>query len=355
MKKLTALMAALALAVCTFTACENSNKNSSSTPPASSSETATEPDTLSADSDGAKLCTDLLNEYLDSINTGDIEKSFKYQYFDEIIEAVAALSGYESVEAMYDNFKGSFDGMNLVINSIESVQPITDYQYGFIEEIYGRFCAVQYIIDRDGGINKTTTKYLQEVYGDEEKYKEYKLDFKEGYYMECTLTSEGQGNVAQRIMFYRTEDDNWKLDMTVAGYIDECEDYAIDHIADEIVATANDLLDKNTKIDGKQFIVGSDKGLDVNVPKDFDADELRKFVTENCEAYTGGKFFIFVKENHAYYAAYAENDDYTGTSPYGAKIGEKEGTADYVEIDLEDHNLFENIYNSSAEAVKKYS
>ncbi len=355
MKKLTALMAALAIAVCTFTACENKNKTSESTPSTQATEISTEPDTLPADSDATALCTDLLNKYLTAVNTGDIELAFKYQYDDGIIEAVTALSGYQTVQEMYDNFKGSFDGLNLTVSSIEKVQPITDYQYGFIQEVYGRFCAVQYIVDRDGGINKTTTKYLQEVYADDEKYKEYTLDFKEGYYVECTINSEGQGNSGQRIMIYRTDEDNWKIDMTVAEYIDQCEDYAIDHVTDMIAHTANDMLEQHPEIADKEFIVGSEKSLDVQVPDGFDADSLRKYILDNCAEYTEGKYYMFIKEGRAYCSAYDGGTGYIGTNPYGGQIGEKEdGTLDYVEIPLQDSKSFDKIYNNTADALKNH-
>ena len=353
MKKLTALFAALTIAVCAFTACDDDKKSSGSD--SSKPETVTtEPATLPADSDAEKKCTEILNSYFDALNNGDIKKTFAYQYDDDIIEAVAALSNYQSVDEMYKNFENSFNGLNLQVGTINSVQPITDYQYGYINEIYGRFCSVQYIIDRDGGINKTTLKHLQEIYADEELYKEYKLDFKEGYYIVGTIKSDAQGEVEQRIMVYRTDEDNWKVDMTVAGYIDECEDYAIDHIADEVASTATTLLEKDTSIADKMFIIGCEKDLDVNVPDGFDADAVRKHVTKNCEAYNGGKFFIFVKEGRAYYTAYADDDEYTGTNPYGLTLGEKDGGIDYAELDR-NKSTFDEIYSSCADVVKQHS
>lgn len=303
-----------------------------------------------------KICSEQISRYLELLKNDKIFESLAMQYNDEIIDAIGVLSGFinDPVNELCNQYSEVYKGVTLQLVDIDSVEPITDMQYGYIEEINGRYRAVHEAVKAKGTLAESDVEELSTLYADEEAYRQYKMNFAEGYFVKCTIENVGHGRAGQRIMVYRTADSDWKIDMSVAGYIDDCIDYLLDKTASSIHKSANALIKNIKDFPQSEFVIGYDSSLDKDVPSGFNADEFRKMVIDNCEDINeNSKFFMYFKEGKEFYTVYTDNDTDCGINPFGCKLVEKDGVSDYVGLELEDDSSFDGLYKFCADRLEE--
>lgn len=351
MKKTVALIAAVTMALCSFAACTDKNKNNSSD---NTSTPAVHEIAVPFDREKAEpLVKEAITNYFDDINKGDIKASMTYQYDEEMMPAAAVLSGLvtkgqttdEAVESMISAFTESYSGHTLKLNEIVSLESIPEKGYVLLDEAYGRLAEMNKLIEKSG--KTIDPDKLSEKYQKLTDFSSYRREYEEGYDVVASISVDSETN-DQEMLVYRTVGGNWQIDMTVPTYMQENEQVDLNNTASSTAGTASSVL-KQMKETGKdisgRFIISSDGSQDYNVPSSFDMATFRSMFAEQYKGAADASYFLVIDDELAVYAVYETSDNKTGIYPFGLVIKDVNGKIDYDELDPDTEYNKDKLYD----------
>lgn len=328
MKKLLAAAAAMAVALCSFTACED--KNSSSSVIVQESSSVSNPHII-PEFDRAKaepIIKETLTNYFNDLNNGDIAASLKYQYDDDMIRAAAVMSGLaedgdtpdDALEKMIEAYKSTYEGHKITLNEIKSIESIPEDGYVLLDEAYGRLTEINKLIDQCGGtldMQKITEGYQELV-----DFSKYRREYEEGYDVVASVTVDDETK-DQEMLLFRTVGGDWQMDMSVPSYMQKSEQVDMDNLASSTAGAASaalkEMSEKGLDITGR-FIISSDGSMDYKIPDTFDTEVFRSVFSGKYTGAAEAKYFIVVDDLYAPYAVYEVSGQKTGIYPFGLII-----------------------------------
>ncbi|MBQ1519497.1 MAG: hypothetical protein IIZ53_06565 [Ruminococcus sp.] len=363
MKKTIAVIAAFTLAVCSLAGCSGHGSDTSGSSSSSSSSSSALPHNISVEfnrENAEKISEEHIGNYFELINKGDIEGSLKYQYDAENVEAAAVMSGYASsgdsaavaVEKMIDGFKQSYSGHTLELEKIKDVKAITEEGYVLLDEMYGRVCEVNKLIE--GCRDSLDTERISEEYQKIDDVSSYRREYEEGYDVIADVSVDGKAE-EQEMFVYRAVGGNWQIDMTVPSYLQSTEEDVLNNTASSAANAASETLNEmaasGKNINGR-FIVGSDSSHDYNIPSTFDIDTFR---SKYAEKYTGAPdadYFIVIDSSYGVYSVYRTSEGKQGIYPFGVIIKD-DGSAKltYEELKAGKEYSFDELFDMCRDII----
>lgn len=354
MKKHIAAIAAALITICSFTACDKKNQESSSD--VSSSQSVTE--AAFDQNDAEKKVTEAINEYFSAINNGDMKKVFEFQYNEEDMPAAAVMAGFgheggtaqEACDSMMDTYKEGYKDHVISLNSVKSISGVSEKGYELLDELYGRVLAIKGLLAEHGGDSGLDIQAITDAYGAMTDFSQGKQDYEEAYDVVAEITLDDTQKEQEMIVF-RTKNGNWKIDMTVINYMQQVEQTDLNNAASEIAGAMSEAIMKmqneGTEITSN-FIISSDESKNYLIPDSFDMKKFNEYFSSSYTSDASVQYFFVIYDSKVASGAYVDAEGKTGLYPIGLIMAnDGEGNFTYEEPANPQNYTFDQLYDMS--------
>ena len=338
MKKMIALITALAALSCTLTACADSSGSSSyksASTSASTEASAEESSTADTTAESSEATTekkqqktsepdddlgdvfevedadymDALEEFIDCMNNSEYMKLAKFMFPEKLIEYASKANGI-TLEELGKQFEASMNSQesseHLPLTIKRVVETKTDDQEAAAQEIRDTYISAFNDIAGSSGESA-------------DDFKEYLNTISDVHIIAVEMESANGKTDIQDFVVYCIEDEGWKFDLSLLTYVKKSKKSSAVNGANTLSKAINSSLtdmDASGEDISGVFIISSDSDLNYKVPEGFNVDKLTKGAENYFDAI--GKFDYFAVCNNGsceFLACQVHGDENTGTYP----------------------------------------
>ena len=385
MKKILAGIIALTTVFCMFTSCgstddekESGNKSSVETTADSEKETSEDEEDETKEEKKSdkkkdkeskaddKVYEDVVNEFIDAVNSKDIKKVFELQMPDGCIDVVKLmlLAQYEDSEEEVDIDKlvdEYIEGMlgdipTLKFNKIVRIEDLNDDEIDSLKSACAAYIMLADYIKEQGGIDNIDLKKMEEEFENvdpSENIDSIKID--DAKYVTFEAIEEGEDEPSEEEFYiYRINGGEWHIDNSMLAYVRKSKKASANSAANSLIKAANTALVEMEEEDAlhaaDKMIVCSDESKNVNVSDDFDVAVFKK----KLKSYFGDEeeldWFVVIKDGCAVYSVSVEKGkSQIGTYPVNSVLKSDMDTESDENIGSKS---FDEVYDMCADILK---
>ena len=372
MKKILAGIIAFTTVFCTFTGCgstdekrSDGNDTSIETTTESTDNTDMTSKTSESNDNSEKTYEDIINWYVDTLNSKDITKYLEMQLPDGC-EKMAEIfqneiqSDYETSEMMdgYAELFGSFSKYTL--KEIVSIEALNDDESERIKNACAGYLVLEERIKELGELDEIDLDELKcEINEEEFSEKLNSIKLNDARLVTINLKDEEDDDffTEEKFYIYRINDGNWHIDDSLFDYMTRSSKGSENDTARSLELAVNTaLVELEEQSNGKlepimsRVLICSDESKNINTPAGFEYAEFIKNLDNYFKNETKYDWFVVIDEMYVKYAVIVKkNQSQIGISPYPGKLG----------TDLETDNTnnvsgksFDEVYDMCAEVLK---
>ena len=382
MKKVLAGIIAITAVLCSFTGCGSvddekaggSDTSTETTLEDENDETdVKEADTKASDEkdkdkkNSDSSYEDVINEYIDTINSGDVRKIFEMQMPEGGIDVLKltfmmqsqALDGEEvDVDKMLDEYIEESAGSvpKVKLNKIVSVEDLSDKDIDALKEACSAYMMIVNYIKEKGGIDKIDINKIsddvQEL--DEKKFVD-SITVDDAKYVTIEVLEDGKDEPTEQDFYiYRMNGGDWRVDTAMMGYVKKSKKASANASASSLYKAANTALvemdeeDELPNVDGA--LVCSDDSKNINVPDDFDTEKFIDKMNEYFPDIEKMDWFVILDMGCASYVVVDKNEiDQIGVYPQNMFL---DSNLELINDESIIKKSFDEVYDMCAELLK---
>lgn len=385
MKKILAGIIALTTVFCTFTSCgstddekEKGNGTSVETTAENEEETSEDEEDETKEEKKSdkkkdkeskaddKIYEDVINDFIDTVNSKDLKKVFELQMPDGCIDVVKLmlLAQYEDSEEDVDIDKlvdEYIEGMlgdvpTLKLNKIVSIEDLNDDEIDSLKSACAVYIMLADYIKEQGGINNIDIKKMEEEFENvdpSEKTDSIKID--DAKFVTFEALEEGKDEPTEEEFYiYRINGGEWHIDNSMLAYVRKSKKASANSAANSLIKAANTALVEMDEEDvlpaTEKVLVCSDESKNINVPADFDVAKFKKKLNNYFGDEEKLDWFVVINEGCAVYSVAVQKEkSQIGTYPGNSVL---KSDMDTESNDSIGSKSFDEVYDMCAEVLK---
>ena len=375
MKKILAGIIAITTVFCTFTGCgsandekTNGNETSVETTAANEEETSEDKEEetkedIEEDKTDDKVYEDIINKYIDAVNSKDIEKVYELQMpdgcmdvakFKMMQEYANLLEDVESDKKVDELMKRITDVMpTLKLNKIVCVEELNDNEMDSLKNTLSVYIKIADYINKQGGIKNVDIDKF--VYGDlDQSDNSDSIKIDDAKYVVFETLEEGKDESTEEFYIYRINGGEWHIDNFMVLNVKPLKTASENSTARSLKNAANPALiemDEEGKLPKlKGALVCSDDSKNINVPDDFDTSVFKKKLNNYFNDEEKFDWFVVINEKSTVYAVAVEKEkSQIGTYPGNSIL---KSDMDTQNDDRIGSKSFDEVYDMCAEVLK---
>jgi|GEM_PF-2360878 hypothetical protein len=355
MKKLLAMLTAIASTATLFVGCGSTDDDSDE----------------KEKSSGSSSYEDVVEEMVNAINDKDINKIMELSMPDDVvdfIDNVLEMTGNDMGEA----FEEEFGKVKLI--SVERTGDIDEETLTTLEKVYSLVITVSEYMDEEGLDFEDLTEMddeeledspfadLMDIDEDNLDEIESKFTITDSCLAEISLENAKGEEESMEIPLYKIKGEGWNVDMimypAMIGYVKKSKQASVNTTANTLRhafdAAIADMETEGQDVSGT-YIISSDESLNYNLSKNFDTDTLYEYVKEYFSDIDKVDYFVVISD-YCMYAACTnpDNEEYVGTHPSKSCPDHFEGDHEpYLETSSADASEYtlDELYAMAVEAI----
>lgn len=338
MKRVLAGITAIITVFCAFSGCgkiddETAGAGDSSVTATAESGENTASDngtTETADDNDSKSYEDVINEYIDIFNTGDLQKILEMQMPEgcaDVMRVMAMLQFKEmgseenTVENVDKYLKDMLGSSSVSLSRIVTAEDLSYDEQETLKEACTSYKMIADYIRDQGGADKVDLDKLDEKFDDfdPEESKDL-IKINDAKYVVVELLEDGDTvPTEEEFIIYRINNGSWHMDSSMLGYVKRAKAASADTAANSLIKAANTALiemdeermfrDENGLEALDKVLISSDDSRNINVPEGFDVEHFKKRLDNYFSDNTRFDWCIVIDGMCANYSFVSLNDN----------------------------------------------
>ncbi|MCR5599216.1 MAG: hypothetical protein K6G33_00515 [Ruminococcus sp.] len=380
MKKVLAGIIAITAVLCTFTGCGNiddqkaggSDASVETTANDSENDTETkEVDTKASDekknNSSDSSYEDLINKYIDTINSGDLRKIFEMQMPEGGIDVMKLTFMMQSelsdgqekdIDKMLDEYieKSAGSIPKIKLNKIVSIEDLSDEDIDSLKEACSAYMMVLDYIKDKGGIDKIDVTKIEDDLDelDAKKFAD-SITVDDAKHVTIEVTEDGKDEPTEQDFYiYRMNGGEWRIDTAMMGYVKKAKKSSANSTSSSIYKAANTALvemdEEGDLPNVDRVLVCSDDSKNINVPADFDTAKFKEKMEHYFSDSEKTDWFVVLDMGCASYVVSLKKDlSQVGVYPQNKFL---DSNLELIDDDSISKKSFDEVYDMCAELLK---
>ncbi|MCR5599217.1 MAG: hypothetical protein K6G33_00520 [Ruminococcus sp.] len=379
MKKILAGIIAITTVFCTFTGCGSTNdekkseNNSSIETTAESKEESSEEETKKNSEEDKesktddKVYEDVINKYIDAVNSKDLDKVFelqmpdgctdvaKFRLMQEYSDLLKDVESDKRVDELMKNMTAVMPALKL--NKVVCVENPDEDELNSLKNTLANHFKIADYIEKHGGIKNVDIDKFQ--YSDlDQSDNSDSIKINDAKFVTFETIEEGKDEPSEeKFYIYRINGGEWHIDNSLLDLIAESYDESESNNARSLYAAANTaLIDCDDENEGALYsvmnkvLICSDESKNINVPDGLNYSDFIKNLNNYFENVPDFDWFVVIDQMSVKYAAIVKKDQSKiAIYPYLGKLNAELKTE---KDDSFGSKSFDEVYDMCAELLK---
>lgn len=317
-------------------------------------------DDSSSDKGKSSDYKDIIENYFDTGDNGDIEKALKLMYPDDLAKMLEKFGDFDTNEEFQELMNKDIEVLEIKKENDFPDESIKQFSTYLGQVKYSLDILEEYGLSNLDELNSLNDEKREEI---QKKYKELNkddstspYDIDEAYLVYVKYKVDDDEKDAEMLV-YHVGDEGWKVDESMWKYIKKSQKTKLDTAASSLqkayLSALTDIENKDDANVSGTYIICSDSSKNVNVPDDLDINKLDEYAENYFDKKDDFDYFIFIEDGYASFAAAAEKGESSKVGTYPANsIPVKED--DHISSDSSDDKEYslDELYDMAVELVK---
>lgn len=316
-------------------------------------------DDSSSDKGKSSDYKDIIENYFDTVDNGDIEKALKLMYPDDLAKMLEKFGDFDTNEEFQELMNKDIEVLEIKKENDFPDESITEFSDYLGKMKYPLDLMAEYGLKSMDDIQGMDEEKLKEM---QDKYSEMEENFKSPYniddaYLVNVKYKVNDDEKNSEMLIYYVDGEGWKVDESMWKYINKSKKASSNSSASTLgkgyASALCDIENRDAADVSGTYIICSDSSKNVNVPDDLDIDKLDEYAENYFDKKDDFDYFVVIEDGCTVFSALnsKNKEGKVGTFPANS-IPVKED--DHISSDSSDDKEYslDELYDMAVELVK---
>lgn len=317
-------------------------------------------DDSSSDKGKSSDYKDIIENYFDTVDNGDIEKALKLMYPDDLAKMLEKYGDFDTNEEFQELMNKDIEVLEIKKENDFPDESIKEFSTYLGQVKYPLDIMEEYGLSNFDELNSLSDEKREEI---QKKYKELNkddstspYDIDEAYLVYVKYKVDDDEKDAEMLV-YHVGDEGWKVDESMWKYINKSKKASSNSWASTLgkgyASALCDIENRDAADVSGTYIICSDSSKNVNVPSDIDMDKLDEYLKNYFDKKDDFDYFVVIEDGCTVFSALnsKNKEGKVGTFPANSIPVKKD---DHISSDSSDDKEYslDELYDMAVELVK---